>query len=73
MWGDPDVHDLTPMSQRPIKRSFPTTHRKQFLRRGHITTKTKFSIEITKKKKTQKLLTTVGCIVNDLDQYDLQR
>jgi len=28
VWGDPDVHDLTPMSESPIERSFPTDPQK---------------------------------------------
>jgi len=33
VWGDPDVHDLTPMCTSHVKRSFPTDPQKTFLKR----------------------------------------
>ena len=33
VWGDPDVHDLTPTRTSHVKRSFPTDPQKTFLKR----------------------------------------
>ena len=33
VWGDPDVHDLTPTRTGHVKRSFPTDPQKTFLKR----------------------------------------
>ena len=33
VWGDPDVHDLTPTRTRYVKRSAPTDPQKMFLKK----------------------------------------
>ena len=33
VWGDPDVHDLTPMRTRHIERPVPTDPQKAFLKK----------------------------------------
>jgi len=33
VWGDPDVHDLTPKRTSHVRRSFPTDPQKTFLKR----------------------------------------
>jgi len=34
-WGDPDVHNLTPMRTSHVKRSFPTDPHKTFLKKNY--------------------------------------